>query len=219
MKQLAAASIRLCHRRKITAFALVAISSLASGLFLQLPQAMAVECVTNPPEFNIGPGTASLACGNATSADANFGVAVGIVAFATGDHATAIGGADILGAGEMVHASGANSTAVGAAANAGDDAVTSFNNAGTTAIGAFSQAGATAAGQTNATAVGYLATANAANATAVGQGSNASAANSVALGVGSVANVANTVSVGAVGAERVLVNVAAGGSQMAVQTP
>ena len=98
-----------------------------------------------------------------------------------------------------------------------------FNNSGNTAIGAGAQAGTTAGGQTNATAVGRQAKANAANATALGQGSNASAsssmalgfnssataANSVAIGSGSVANQANTVSVGSAGNERRITNVAA----------
>ena len=99
-----------------------------------------------------------------------------------------------------------------------------FLNSGATAVGQGAEAGASAAGQTNATAVGQGATANVANGTAIGQGAvasgvsstalgqgaTASADSSVAIGQGSVADQANTVSFGAPGAERRLVNVAAG---------
>lgn len=103
-------------------------------------------------------------------------------------------------------AAAANATAVGQNALAGG----SFANAGTTALGSGAQAGTTALGQTNATAIGFNATANAQSATAIGQGSSATASGAVALGQGSVANVANTVSIGAVGSERKIVNVANG---------
>ncbi len=99
-----------------------------------------------------------------------------------------------------------------------------FHNTGATAIGQGARAGAGADGQHNATAVGQAASANALNATAVGQGATASAegatafgqgaqataAGAVAIGTGSVADTAGTVSFGAAGAERRLVNVAAG---------
>lgn len=85
-----------------------------------------------------------------------------------------------------------------------------FFNSGATAVGQGAEAGASAAGEANATAIGQGASANANNATALGQGATASADNSVAIGQGSVADQADTVSFGAPGAERRLVNVAAG---------
>jgi autotransporter adhesin len=83
------------------------------------------------------------------------------------------------------------------------------NNAGTIAIGSTAQAGTGAAGQTNATAVGMNAKANAASSLALGYNANASLAKSVAIGSGSVTTAANTVSVGSAGHERRIMNVAA----------
>jgi autotransporter adhesin len=79
-----------------------------------------------------------------------------------------------------------------------------IDNANNGAIGA----GAKATGS-NAVAVG-TATASGNGAVAVGNGAVASADNSVALGTNSVADRANTVSVGSAGAERQVINVAAG---------
>jgi hypothetical protein len=108
-----------------------------------------------------------------------------------------------------------------------------FFNSGATAVGQGAQAGASAAGEANATAIGQGASANVSNGTAIGQGATvsgvsstalgqgatASADNSVAIGQGSVADQANTVSFGSPGAERRLVNVAAGVIGIMAQTP
>ena len=60
------------------------------------------------------------------------------------------------------------------------------------------------------TAVGVNATATGTGSTAIGQNAQATADNSVAIGAGSVADAPDTLSVGDVGAERKIVNVAAG---------
>src|SRR5206468_118700 len=111
--------------------------------------------------------------------------AVGIVAIASGNLTTAIG--------DRAFAGGNN------------------NNPSTTAIGALAQAGTTGAFQSNATAIGANALANAANATALGQAAQANGAGGVALGQNSVSNDSN-VSVGnaATGLTRTIQNVAAG---------
>ena len=141
-------------------------------------------------QYSTQPGTAAAAYGTNSFSNGTNSVAVGDYAFSGGDPFSASPGS----------ANGIN----------GQTPNSAFSNANTTAIGQGSQAGAGAAGQSNATAIGQGASANALNATAVGQGSQVTAANAVALGQGSVADQANTVSVGAVGAERRVVNVAAG---------
>ena len=161
------------------------------------------------------PASAGSLCRDDGTGDGNFAnatgtnaTACGFTTFASGNQSTAIS--------EFSVATGSSSTSLGFRASAGGgfflpgNLFNGFTNANTTAIGAGSQAGALAAGQTNATAVGQGATANAASATALGQGAAATAFNSVAIGQGSVANVDNTVSLGAVGAERRLVNLSAG---------
>ncbi len=58
--------------------------------------------------------------------------------------------------------------------------------------------------------MGVNATATGTGSTAIGQNAQATADNSVAIGAGSVADAPDTLSVGDVGAERKIVNVAAG---------
>jgi hypothetical protein len=88
------------------------------------------------------------------------------------------------------------SIAVGSGSFSGEDASRSFGNAGTVAIGGNAQAGAGAVGQTNATAVGFQASANAVNATAVGANDTASGNNSFAAGNGSTASGTSGVAIG-----------------------
>ncbi len=109
--------------------------------------------------------------------------------------------------GDHAYAYGSQSVAIGNNAWAGGDptsdspgpgpsrygygdmyAGTAFFNAGTTAIGDSSQAGTGAQGQTNATAVGANALANAKSASAFGEGSNASGDYSLAYGTSSIAS-------------------------------
>lgn len=134
-------------------------------------------------------GADALACGVAANAAASLSTAVGAQTNATALASTALGSQAI--------ASGVASTALGHNSDA--------TGLASTAVGVSAQATAT-----GATAVGRIANASGLNATALGSGASATATNSVALGTGSVANQANTVSVGAVGAERRIVNVAAG---------
>ncbi|MFC7520286.1 YadA family autotransporter adhesin [Xanthomonas populi] len=116
-------------------------------------------------------------------------VAIGSNAIANGENGLAVGTSAL--------ACGPNDTALGANARVNAD--------GNTAVGANTSIAATA---TNAVAVGERASVSAASGTAIGQGAAVSADNAVALGRNAVANRANTVSVA--GAERQVVNVAAG---------
>ena len=102
------------------------------------------------------------------------------------------GAGNATATGHSSTASGSDSTAYGQASNAGG----SNSNTGTTAIGQGAQAGTGVAGQTNATAVGQSATANASSATAVGQAANASATNATAVGQGSIANASGAAAFG-----------------------
>jgi autotransporter adhesin len=156
--------------------------------------------------------------------DNSSNTAVGTFSSAFGDNSanTAFGYSAYARAG-----SGNSNLAAGANASAGGTTTNFLTNAGATALGVGAQAGATAVGQTNATAVGNGALANAANASAFGQGAVASAiggtamgqgaianfANSTAIGAGSATSAANTVSVGSAGNERRITNVAAGINQ------
>lgn len=120
-------------------------------------------------------------------------------------------GVDALACGQGNEASGQNAAAVGGLNFAtGEEA---------TAIGFLNQASglsSTALGNRNfaagdfSTAIGSDSQANAAQSVAIGHFSRVEAENSVALGSGAIADRANTVSVGAAGAERQIVNVAAG---------
>ncbi len=134
-------------------------------------------------------GSGSTATGVDSTASGIYSVASGFFGMASGDNSTATGGYST--------ASGASSTAYGQASAAGDSILlNTFQNAGTTAIGAEAQAGTTGAGQTNATALGYQAQANAANATALGSGAQANFANSTAIGQGAATTRANQVVIG-----------------------
>ena len=135
-------------------------------------------------------GTAATATGNNAVASGLSAVAMGDGSKATGDLATAVGPGAL--------ASGKQSIALGSNAQATD-----FS---TTAVGDGAVASAV-----NATALGQNSTASGLNATATGYGSSSTGANSVALGANSTdGGQANVVSIGSVGAERKLVNVAAG---------
>ena len=123
----------------------------------------------------------------------------------TGPAATATG-VDAIAIGEQTTAAGDRSVAIG-----------SFNdrsNRDTVAAGGYSVAMGPGAQTSSAgafgVAIGPTSTASAEGAIAIGGMATASATGSVAIGAGSVANQAGTVSVGKVGAERRIVNVAAG---------
>src|SRR5437016_3940410 len=115
----------------------------------------------------------------------------------TGDGATATK-AGAVACGTKAAASGSNSTAIG------DASAASGNNS--TAVGDSSKASGN-----STSAYGSNSTASNIGSTAIGANAVSSGSNSVALGAGSTdGGVANVVSVGAVGAERRIVNVAAG---------
>jgi hypothetical protein len=142
--------------------------------------------------FITGPNFGQIAIGANSRAFASGGTAVGGV---TTGNTNNISGAE---------AEGVNSTAIGASALAGGvdqfgvgvGNPLPFQNAGTTAIGSFSQAGATAAGQTNATAVGFTAQANGANASALGTNAKANNANASAFGNGATASGVSSLALG-----------------------
>jgi len=93
-----------------------------------------------------------------------------------------------------------------------DQSVQNISTNGSTALSTNSTSGPAAAAGAQSVAVGGGAVATGDNSTALGDKANASAANSVAIGANSIANRANAVSVGQEGAERQIVNVAAGTS-------
>jgi len=150
------------------------------------------------------------------------------LALATGAGSTAMGGESVasgsrsIAAGAGAQATGASSvamgdraraTAAGAVAVGQNSAATGVNaiaiGNGATATGSVA-VGALASAANGGAAFGDGAVATGLNATATGPNAQALAANSTAIGSGSVADQANTISVGAVGAERRMVNVAAG---------
>ena len=130
-----------------------------------------------------------------TGADQPYSVAVGSNVSTTGEQATALGSNTIanadnaLAVGSNTQAIGTSSTAIGYGAKVNSGADNSI---------AMGTSAKVAGGVTDAMALGP-------NSSVV-----AGAYGSVALGAGSIANLANVVSVGAVGAERQIVNVAAG---------
>jgi autotransporter adhesin len=113
--------------------------------------------------------------------------------------------------GNNAQSTGVNSVATGFSATSSNLTASSYGYlANASGIASSALGHNTVASGLASTAVGVSARAANTGATAIGRLSSATAAGSVALGAGSVADQANTVSVGAVGAERRIVNVAAG---------
>jgi len=147
----------------------------------------------------------SLACGTGAHAFSGVGVAtaVGTYSDAYGANSSAFGASaeaadQSTAAGRYATAAGSNSVAVGYAASAGGfDREGPVHNNGNTAIGRGAQAGSIAAGQFNATAIGYNAHANAANAMALGTGSEANFSGSIAIGQDVATSRADQVRIGA----------------------
>ncbi|QMW21895.1 hypothetical protein [Sandaracinobacteroides saxicola] len=111
----------------------------------------------------------------------------------------AVNGSQLFGVAQQV---ASNTTTLNALSNGSAGAFQANNAAGRPAP---------VASGPNAVAGGFGAVASAANVTALGSNASASGSNSVALGAGSSdGGLANVVSVGAVGAERQIINVAAG---------
>jgi hypothetical protein len=181
-------------------------------------------------------GTDGTSCGrnagNTSDRSTSFGFASGAVAVGADNSAFGTGTGAYIGtsnssfgarAGGILNIFGFNigsfNTAIGAESGASvtGDANTALGaSAGQAVTGSFNLANGANAGQnvtgSNNVAIGAAAGQNiiASNTVAIGGNSQASATGSVALGQGSIANQVNTVSVGTAGAERRIVNVAAG---------
>ncbi len=173
----------------------------------------------------------ALAAGSGASANGGAATALGTRAAAGGEGSVAVGfraeasGIGSVAVGVNAQASGSASTAIGLNARAtarsttalGEAAIANANNAiaiggNTLATGSFSTAlgQASRATAVSSLAAGQAALAESAGAVALGANAEALAEDSVALGRGAIADQANTVSVGRAGAERRIVNVAAG---------
>lgn len=140
-------------------------------------------------EGSAAAGTGALAAGSGSNADGAGAVALGLGNQATGSGAVAIGDPN-LATGTGALAIGADNTATGDGAVALGNLNMAMGN-GAVAIG----------NGANAATIGSV---------AIGGNAAATAEGSVALGGGSIADVARTVSIGATGAERRIVNLAAG---------
>ncbi|MCA7994995.1 YadA-like family protein [Burkholderia cepacia] len=171
------------------------------------------------------PATATAAAiGSSTAASGANAVAVGLQSGAGSNNSVAIGSFAQTGAGQdysvavgsNVQTNGTQAVALGANAQANGDYALAVGNNGAQAIGdgsiALGSAANVRAGSTNAVAIGTGANVarSVEGAMALGSNATAGAANSVALGANAFSNRANAVSVGRAGAERQIVNVAAG---------
>ncbi|WP_265181091.1 YadA-like family protein [Burkholderia cenocepacia] len=171
------------------------------------------------------PATATAAAiGSSTAASGANAVAVGLQSGAGSNNSVAIGSFAQTGAGQdysvamgsNVQTNGTQAVALGANAQANGDYALAVGNNGAQAIGdgsiAVGNAANVRAGSTNAIAMGTGANVarGVEGAMALGANTTAGAANSVALGANAFSNRGNTVSVGRAGAERQVVNVAAG---------
>ena len=181
---------------------------------------------------------ATLECGERSGTFGSSSVALGYDAHTVGENSAAVGaltvanGARATAIGYASQAAGDDSTAIGARALANVDGNTisvasrpddlaptvvggtaRASGVNDAAFGAFSLVGAAYYDfgvVNNGTAIGAGAAVTANDGTALGYNSQVTASNAVAIGSQSVADQANTVSVGSVGAERRIVNVAAG---------
>ncbi|UVE56426.1 YadA-like family protein [Burkholderia sp. EMB26] len=171
------------------------------------------------------PATATAAAiGSSTAASGANAVAVGLQSGAGSNNSVAIGSFAQTGAGQdysvamgsNVQTNGTQAVALGANAQANGEYALAVGNNGAQAIGdgsiAVGNAANVRAGSTNAIAMGTGANVarGVEGAMALGANTTAGAANSVALGANAFSNRANSVSVGRAGAERQVVNVAAG---------
>ncbi|MCW3503085.1 YadA-like family protein [Burkholderia cenocepacia] len=171
------------------------------------------------------PATATAAAiGSSTAASGANAVAVGLQSGAGSNNSVAIGSFAQTGAGQdysvamgsNVQTNGTQAVALGANAQANGEYALAVGNNNAQAIGdgsiALGNAANVRAGSTNAIAMGTGANVarGVEGAMALGANTTAGAANSVALGANAFSNRANSVSVGRAGAERQVVNVAAG---------
>ncbi len=171
------------------------------------------------------PSTATAAAiGSSTVASGANAVAVGLQSGALSDNSVAIGSFAQTGAGQPysvamgsnVQTNGAQAVAMGANAQANADYALAIGNNNVLAIGdssiALGNGANVRAGATNAIAMGTGANVarNVEGAMALGSGATATTNGGIALGDNALANRANALSIGRAGAERQIVNVAAG---------
>nr|WP_257128213.1 YadA-like family protein [Burkholderia sp. MSMB1072] len=168
--------------------------------------------------------TTAAAIGTSSVASGGNAVAVGLQNIAGSNNSVALGSFAQTGAGQdysvamgsNVQTNGTQAVAMGANTQANGDYALAIGNNGAQAIGdssiAVGNAANVRAGATNAIAIGTGANIarSVEGAMALGANATAGAANSIALGADSFANRANALSVGRAGAERQIVNVAAG---------
>ncbi|MCA8238882.1 YadA-like family protein, partial [Burkholderia cenocepacia] len=164
------------------------------------------------------------AIGSSTAASGANAVAVGLQSGAGSNNSVAIGSFAQTGAGQdysvavgsNVQTNGTQAVALGANAQANGEYALAVGNNGAQAIGdgsiAVGNAANVRAGATNAVAIGTGANVarSVEGAMALGPNATAGAANSIALGANAFSDRANALSVGRAGAERQIVNVAAG---------
>ncbi|MDI9652994.1 YadA-like family protein [Burkholderia cenocepacia] len=164
------------------------------------------------------------AIGSSTAASGANAVAVGLQSGAGSNNSVAIGSFAQTGAGQdysvavgsNVQTNGTQAVALGANAQANGEYALAVGNNGAQAIGdgsiAVGNAANVRAGSTNAIAIGTGANVarSVEGAMAFGANATAGAANSIALGANAFSDRANALSIGRAGAERQIVNVAAG---------
>ncbi|RQV16835.1 adhesin, partial [Burkholderia cenocepacia] len=164
------------------------------------------------------------AIGSSTAASGANAVAVGLQSGAGSNNSVAIGSFAQTGAGQdysvavgsNVQTNGTQAVALGANAQANGNYALAVGNNGAQAIGdgsiAMGNAANVRAGSTNAIAIGTGANVarSVEGAMAFGANATAGAANSIALGANAFSDRANALSIGRAGAERQIVNVAAG---------
>jgi autotransporter adhesin len=148
-------------------------------------------------------GANTTAIGNLSAASSDNSTALGVLGTASGVNSTAFGNLSL--------ASGANSSVVGILSTARGSNATAVGNqsaakgSNSTALGTQSLALAD-----DSIALGDLSVARGIGSSAIGNGATALGANSIAIGSNSIASSSNVVSFGSPGAERRLVNIAAG---------
>ncbi|WP_432759359.1 YadA-like family protein [Burkholderia cenocepacia] len=171
------------------------------------------------------PATATaVAIGTSSAASGANAVAIGVQNVAGSDNSVALGSFAATGAGQQysvamgsnVQTNGTQAVAMGANAQANADYALAIGNNNVQAIGdssiALGNGANVRAGATNSIAMGTGANVarNVQGAMALGSGATATTNGGIALGDNALANRANALSIGRAGAERQIVNVAAG---------
>ncbi len=181
------------------------LAGAALGVFLSMSSPVLAQSVCNQTG-GVAPtatGGSAFSCGDGATAAGGLGTAFGTDSAAGGGNSVAVGG--------VANAAGDFSSALGRSATATATGTTAVGfNSAATGENAMAFGANSAASAANAHAFGSDSVASGADSTAIGNAASATASNAVALGAGSVAGEDNTVSIGAAGAERKIVNMAAG---------